>query len=219
MAENALVALQSGRPTESSLLAIGDPLNLRFGNAASQSKIQNLKSKIESVQAISEKPGGRAVLASFTTVNGSISVLLAEHKDGWTVDGEWSVERRDNGDAGSKNETQRWTIENGIVRRDVHRMNVEGIEYTLPCGCCKAIQTRTIETVEQTRFAWNAGSLTLEQQSFAKMYVVQPGEGLFSVARKALGDARLIGKILALNPELKRDAQLSAGQKIIVERN
>ena len=46
-----------------------------------------------------------------------------------------------------------------------------------------------------------------------------PSDGLpVSGARAALGDARLIARIYKLNPELKQEAALQAGQKILVER-
>ena len=207
-----------------SLISSGETLSLSIRGAGSESRIQNLKSKIQTKSQVTvsqskiQNPKSKIELLSFELSAGSISVLLVRQSATWSVAGEWSVERHDDGDAGSKNETQKWTIDNGDVKREVHRFNVEGIEYTLPCGCCKAIQTRTIETVEETNFTWSDAKQTLEQQSFKKWYVVQYGEGLFSVARKALGDARLMGKVLVLNPELKLDAVLTTGQKILIEK-
>src|SRR5579862_4491811 len=74
-------------------------------------------------------PGARAVLVSFdlrasADTSQSVSVLLVRSREGsgWTLGGEWSVERHNDGDAGSKSETQRWTIESGTIKRDVHRL-------------------------------------------------------------------------------------------------
>jgi hypothetical protein len=188
---------------------------------ASKPFVEGTISALPNVEALKNSS---AVMLSFDLTaspgsSRSVSVLLARSRENvWSLTGEWSVERCDSGDSGSKNEIQHWTIAEGTLRRSVHRQNVEGIEYTLPCGCCKAIQTRTMETAEEEIFSWNDSKQTLERKAFKRWYLVQPGEGMFSVARKALGDARLMAKIVALNPELKRDTMLSAGQKVLVEK-
>ena len=156
----------------------------------------------------------------------SLSVLLIRSSAAapWSLQREWVVERscdgKDGKDAkeGSKDESQTVTaLADGALCRHVHRRNVESIEYTLPCGCCKAIQTRTIESAEDETYSFDTRRELLGRSAYRKWYVVQPGEGLLAVARKALGDPRRLARLFALNSTLKPGTTLTEGQKILVE--
>jgi hypothetical protein len=148
-----------------------------------------------------------------------LSVLLvrASAVAPWTVQGEWAIERSSDDKEASKDELQ--TVSAGAcgLRRHVHRRNVESVEFTLPCGCCTALQTRTVETEEDEVFEWDGRTQALRRTTYSRWYVVQPGEGLLAVARKALGDPRRLARLYKLNPNLKPTLALAEGQKVLVD--
>ena len=164
-----------------------------------------------------------AVLLSFKITDGaqaerSLAVLLVKVSAVWSLGGEWLVEKSADDATGSKDETQTFTAVAGGLLRHVHRNVVENVSFTLPCGCCNAIQTRTIVTDADETYVWNDASAADERSTFQKWYIVQPGEGLLAVARKALGDPRRLARIYALNPQLRGNAAVNEGQRVLVEK-
>lgn len=150
----------------------------------------------------------------------ALTVLLtkAAKSDAWFVQQEWIADKSED-DSGSKDETQTFSVDAvGAITRRVHRMNVDNISYELPCKCCTAIQTKTMETQEEETLAWSATSSSFERRTFRKWYITQPGEGLVNVARKALGDPTRLARLYTLNPELRQAATLAEGQKVLVDK-
>lgn len=166
---------------------------------------------------------GQAAWAIFTIddQNGAaraVSVLLIQSEKGWIVAREWTADSAPMGEMGYKREKQIFSAPKpGTLSRNLHNLTVEGIVHKLDCGCT-ACQSRTIETSEDETYIWNASTATLDRTLYEKRYIVQIGEGLMSVARKALGDARLLARIYRLNPALKSETVLKEGQGILVER-
>jgi hypothetical protein len=152
--------------------------------------------------------GVRAVLA-----------LLVQPKDKeWTLVREWAAESGAVGELGFKRETQ--DLENkegGIFVHHFKGVTVEGLTHKMDCGCV-ACQSRTSEFSEDETLQWSA-SKAMERTLLEKWYTAQPGENTMVVARKALGDARLMPLIIKLNPELKDAAAFKGGEKILVERD
>ena len=104
-----------------------------------------------------------------------------------------------------------------VLTRQAHVTQSEGVVHKLDCGCLTC-GSRLSETIEDETWSWNVAAGKLERASYERRYIVQTGENVLTVARKALGDARLIARIYKLNPEIKQDGVLQAGQKVLVER-
>ena len=151
----------------------------------------------------------------------AICVLLVKAGDTqpqWRIANEWSADCGPLGEMGFKRAKHSFSSSReGVLERQSRSLMVEGILHKLDCGC-NACQSRTIEMTGNEVYTWDGSSHAFERTSYEKRYVVQPGEGLMSVARKALGDARLLARIYKLNPELKADGMLKEGQQIVVER-
>jgi hypothetical protein len=148
----------------------------------------------------------------------SIGVLLLKNDGQWATGTEWSVDSGSLGELGFRREVQIFAANAaGTLQRQVKRMAVEGVQAKLDCGCL-VCDARTTSLIEDETWQWKAESKAFERATLEKRYVVQPGEGLIAVARKALGDARLMSRIYRLNPELKEGAVLQPGQQILIER-
>jgi len=167
---------------------------------------------------------GRALALTFGISDGrgrvrSIGALVTSAQGTeWSLASEWSVDCEPLGELGFKREKQAFTSSAAdTLTRQTQRTLAEGVVDKLDCGCL-VCGSRTIETLESEQFSWNPQSRVLERTSYEKRYVVQPGEGIMAVARKALGDARLLARINRLNPELKPGSVLQPGQKILVEK-
>jgi hypothetical protein len=149
----------------------------------------------------------------------SIGVALVKSNGVWVAATEWSIESGSLGELGFRREIQKFAANAaGTLQRKVTRMAVEGVQAKLDCGCL-VCDSRTTALIEDETWQWKAESKSFERATLEKRYVVQPGEGLIAVARKALGDARLMSRIYRLNPELKEGAVLQPGQQILVERS
>lgn len=178
-----------------------------------------------SVQRVDGIAGVSAQLVTFTLpgaahTSRALTVLLTKSapSDAWTVQCEWIADKCED-DSGSKDELQTISADaTGVITRRVHRLNVENISYELPCKCCTALQTRTMETQEDETLSWNATTKSFERRTFRKWYITQPGEGLTNVARKALGDPTRLSRLYTLNPDLRQATTLADGQKVLVEK-
>ncbi|HYG75435.1 MAG TPA: LysM domain-containing protein [Planctomycetota bacterium] len=175
-----------------------------------------------SVMAV-DLSSARALTVTFGISDGrgrvrSVGVLLAEGGGTWKVASEWSVECGPLGELGFQREKQSFaSAAPDTLTRQTKRTHVEGVVDKLDCGCL-ICGDRTTETIEDERFVWKPQTGTLERVSYEKRYVVQPGEGFLAIARKALGDARLLARIQRLNPDLKPASVLQPGQKILVAK-
>jgi hypothetical protein len=166
----------------------------------------------------------RAAWLTFTLIDGrgrvrSVGALLLKKTKAapWLLEKEWSAECGPLGELGFIRQKQTFASPKpGVLARQFHDTTVEGIAYTLDCGC-PACASRTTEFKSDESFTWNAQSGTFERTHHEKRYVVQPGEGLMAVARKALGDARMLQKLYKMNPAIKPESMLKEKQEVIVE--
>lgn len=169
---------------------------------------------------LSDKPVAWCITFALDDSTGgsrSIAVLISQHDDAYRVENEWSLDTVAVGEMGYSRKTQSFTGADGMLSRSTKLLTVEGIVDEQDCGCL-VCHSRTIELREEETYAWNAASKTFQRTLYEKRYVAQPGEGVMAVARKALGDARLMTKLARLNPELKPGSGLKEGQLLLVER-
>lgn len=166
------------------------------------------------------RPLGTLVTFALDDGEGStraVAAAIVKSADKWVLANEWSVDSAAEGAMSYKRETQSFAGgKPGTLTRQTHRLSVEGMTDKLGCGCL-VCQSRTLEISEDETYAWNAKSAAFERTRYEKHYVVQPGEGLMAVARKALGDARLMSRLVTLNPDLKSSTFLKEGRKLLVE--
>ncbi|HYF50743.1 MAG TPA: hypothetical protein VEJ63_15120 [Planctomycetota bacterium] len=206
-------------------------LLLKFSNAAAPVTLQtrgllpDAAIKKEEPLSISElaldtKASGLLVTFSLVDSRGhvrAIAAALQHDASGWKVMREWSADCYPLGEAGYIRQKQSFSAKAGTLIRQLKNARVEGVMYTLDCGC-PACASKTTEYVEDETWTWSSEKGTMDRTHFEKRYIVQPTEGLLSVARKAYGDARMMGKLLKLNPSLKNETVLKEGQGIVVER-
>lgn len=168
--------------------------------------------------------GGESVCASFGVDDGLgqarfVGVLLARApKAKWRIVTEWLAECGPLGELSFKREKQNFsTPAAGTLLRSARKYKSEGHTFKLDCGC-NVCQSATFDYMENETWIWNAVSTTFERKSFERAYIVQYGEGLMAVARKALGDARLMSRLYRMNPDIKPGGMLKEGQQIVFER-
>jgi len=164
----------------------------------------------------------RGVLVAFSLVDSrghvrAIAALLKADGGSFTVLHEWIADCQPLGEAGFIRQKQSFSAKAGVFVRQFKNARVEGVLYKLDCGC-PACASKTTEYAEDETWTWNAAKRSIERTAYEKRYIVQPSEGLLSVARKAYGDARLMGRLYKLNPELKNATTLKEGQGVIVEK-
>lgn len=169
-------------------------------------------------------PNAEAACASFGVDDGQgqarfVGVLLSRTSGAkWRIATEWLAECGPLGEFSFKREKQSFTTPlAGSLQRSARKYKSEGHTFKLDCGC-NVCQSATFEYMENETWNWNATSGTFERKSFERAYIVQYGEGLMAVARKALGDARLMSRLYRMNPEIKAGGLLKEGQQIIFER-
>ena len=209
-------------------------LLLKVGPDASASRVALSVSGLQDDQALrKEEPlmaanvrmsSGAAMIVSFTLIDGRghvrcVCAILVQDKAGhWAVSKEWLADCAPLGEMGFIRQKQTLSaLKEGTVTRRVQDTTVEGVAYTLDCGC-PACASRTTDFQIDETYTFNPASGTFERSAFEKRYVVQPGEGLMAVARKALGDARMLARLYKLNPDIKPESMLKEGQKVVVER-
>lgn len=168
--------------------------------------------------------GGEAACASFGVDDGLgqarfVGVLLVRApKAKWRIVTEWLAECGPLGEMSFKREKQNFTTPAaGTLLRSARKYKSEGHTFKLDCGC-NVCQSATFDYMENETWVWNAGITTFERKKFERAYIVQYGEGLMAVARKALGDARLMSRLYRMNPDIKPGGMLKEGQQIVFER-
>jgi len=168
--------------------------------------------------------GGESACASFGVDDGLgqarfIAVLLARApKAKWRVVTEWLAECGPLDELSFKREKQNFTSPAaGTLLRSARKYKSEGHTFKLDCGC-NVCQSATFDYMENETWVWNATGATFERKNFERAYIVQYGEGLMAVARKALGDARLMSRLYRMNPSIKPGGILKEGQHIVFER-
>jgi hypothetical protein len=155
--------------------------------------------------------------------NGSaraVTVLLVRvsDKENWSLAREWVAESGALGELGFKRESQEFdNKDERTLIRHFKSLAVEGLAHRMDCGCI-ACQSRATEITEDETLEWNAQTHSFDRLLRQKWYTAQPGENLFTVARKALGDARMMQLIIKLSPELKDAPPFKGGEKILIER-
>jgi hypothetical protein len=147
----------------------------------------------------------------------SFALVLIKDAAGWRTAKIWTADSAARGELGFAREKQSLAFDAKALTRQLRIAQSEGVVHKLDCGCLTC-GSRLSETIEDETWNWNDAEKKLERSSYERRYIVQPGENMLTVARKALGDARLIARIYKLNPEIKQDATLQAGQKILVEQ-
>jgi len=221
-----------------SLLAPGTPLQiLDAADSGIVVSIQNWQQRLKSSQlpatkgmreqgitiipvSLAEKPIAWCVTFALDDSSGgsrSIAILISRQSGAFKLENEWSLDTEALGELGYSRRTQSFSTEVGTLLRKTKLLTVEGIIDKQDCGCL-VCQSRTMELREEETYAWNVETRSFQRTLYEKRYVAQPGEGVMAVARKALGDARLIAKLSRLNPELKPGSGLKEGQLILVER-
>jgi hypothetical protein len=147
----------------------------------------------------------------------SFALVLVKDSSGWSTAKIWTADSAARGELGFTREKQSLAFDAKSLTRQLRIAQSEGVVHKLDCGCLTC-GSRLSETIEDEMWTWNEAAKKVERSSYERRYIVQPGENMLTVARKALGDARLIARIYKLNPEIKQDATLQAGQKILVEK-
>jgi len=169
-------------------------------------------------------PNAEAACASFGVDDGQgqarfVGVLLAKTTGAkWRIVTEWLAECGPLDELSFKREKQNFTTPAaGSLLRSARKYKSEGHTFKLDCGC-NVCQSATFDYMENETWNWSPTSATFERKNFERAYIVQYGEGLMAVARKALGDARLMSRLYRLNPEIKPGGMLKEGQQIVFER-
>jgi hypothetical protein len=201
----------------------GAPIALATVGLGSEDMIR--KEEPLTVSTLELSGEARAAWLTFTLIDGrgrvrSIGALLVKKTKAspWSLEKEWSADCGPLGELGFIRQKQTFVSPKpSVLARQFHDTTVEGIAYTLDCGC-PACASRTTEFKSDESFTWNAQSGTFERTHYEKRYVVQPGEGLMAVARKALGDARMLQKLYKLNPTIKPESMLKEKQEVVVEK-
>lgn len=148
----------------------------------------------------------------------SFAIVFIQDATAWRAVKQWTADCAARGELGFTREKQSLAFDaaSGFVRQ-LRVTQSEGVVHKLDCGCLTC-DSRLSETIENEKWIWNAAAGKLERSSYERRYIVQSGENMLTVARKALGDARLLARIYKLNPDIKQESALQPGQKILVER-
>jgi hypothetical protein len=148
-----------------------------------------------------------------------IGALLVKPAGGaWGVAREWLAECGPIDEISFKREKQSFSSPaDGVLLRKAKKYKSEGHTFKLDCGC-QVCQSATFEYTETETWQWSTEASAFKRASFVRAYIVQYGEGLMGVARKALGDARLMSKLYRLNSDIKPGGMLREGQEVVFER-
>lgn len=220
--EPAIVLLDGGS-------AESPALTLKVGASSLQIQTEFLKT-VESVHPempLQSQTGTlgeiQAVCVNFGLIGAagnirSYAIVFIQEAGAWHMSKMWTADCAQLGELGFTREKQSIAFDaKGAFTRQARSTRMEGVEHKLDCGCLTC-DSRTTEIVEDEKWIWNAESKKIERANYERRYIVQAGEGVLTIARKALGDARLMARIYKLNPELKQQSVLQAGQKILVEK-
>jgi hypothetical protein len=168
--------------------------------------------------------GAEAICVSFGLDDGQgqarfIAALLVKFPGSeWKVAHEWLAECGPLGELSFKREKQDFTSpQPGTLLRKARKYKSEGHTFKLDCGC-NVCQSATFDYNENETWVWNAQKKQFERTLMERAYIVQYGEGLMGVARKALGDARLMARLYRMNPDIKPGGVLKEGQAVVFER-
>ncbi len=153
--------------------------------------------------------------------NGSVrsfAIVFIQDAAAWRAVKTWTADSVGRGELGFTREKQSLAFDaKTALTRQARVTHSDGVVHKMICGCLTC-DLQLSETIEDERWIWNSAAGKLERSAYERRYIVQAGENILSVARKALGDARLMARIYRLNPELKQTEALQPGQKILVEQ-
>jgi hypothetical protein len=218
-----LKLIQNGNSEPSLALHIGDSNLVLQIQPKPESKGLRSDAPLQA-KSIALPDGASGASVTFTLDDGeggarSVLLLLfrSGEKEKWALAREWVAESAALGELGFKRESQELETKDGQVIRHFKSLAVEGLAHKMDCGCV-ACQSRTTEITEDETLTWSSEKHSFETTLRQKWYTAQPNENLMAIARKALGDARLMQLIIKLNPQLKDAPPLKGGEKILVER-